>query len=288
MGKALLSLDEDLASSLALRFAASLATFLDIALQPFHVVPTAGTVPDHLGWVNRSREKLLLATGLDEVQRLLRTEQIDFLQAGGPRVAVGDKDRQIRHELASGDYLLYAEGYPGRPDPADFSRFLACRRFQAAPCPLLLVKNLVPPDRLLLLLDRESDPDRLIPALSNFYGLAGTDLDLTVLLYRSGAGPELVFQERGRNAVMERAAVLLAAAGWPEAEWLVVQGEPAKLAEYMRDHGLVAAVLPPPRAARMELLAQLANPLLLFPAGAMTGSCATPEPAAASSAGGRR
>ena len=58
---------------------------------------------------------------------------------------------------------------------------------------------------------------------------------------------------------------LLAENGWHEPEWLVVQGPPEKAAGYMRGHGLVAASYPGKDGARAELLAHLANPVLLFP-----------------------
>lgn len=263
--KALLSLDEDLASSLALRFAAAQARELGIALQAFHVVTQEGSAPEHLGWVNHSREKVLRSAGFDAVQRLVRTENIDYPKTGEPRIALGDKDREVRRELAAGDYSLYIEGYQSRTEPADFHRFLAAERFQRSPCPLLLVKNLVAQEHLLLLLDRDMNAGQVAAGLSDLYREAAARVELTVLTYKFGEGRELVFQERGRNATLERVAAQLAQAGWAEPEWLVVQGPPAKVAQYMRGHGLVATAFPRSAGPRADLIAHLANPVLLFP-----------------------
>lgn len=264
MKKALLYLDEDLASSMAFRFAAAQAQELGMALQPFHVVEPEGQAPENLGWVSRSWEKVQLAGGLDKVNRLVRTENIAYPKAGEPKIALGDKDQEILLELAAGGYSLYVEGYLSKQDPADFLRFLDAARFRKSPCPLLLVKNLVAPEQLLLLLDREMDAGLTVSQLSTLYGDAAGDMDLTVLYYKPGEGRELVFQERKKGSLLDRALSLLTQAGWDEPEWLVVQGSPEKVAGYMQGHGLVATLFPGSAGARAELLAHLANPVLLF------------------------
>lgn len=262
--KALLYLDEDLASSMAFRFAAAQAQVLGMALQPFHVVDSEGQASENLGWVSRSWEKVRLAGGLDKVNRLLRTENIAYPQAGEPKIALGNKDQETLRELAGGGYSLFMEGYLDKSDPADFLRFLDAARFRKNPCPLLLVKNLVDPEQLLLLLDQEMDAGLAVSHLTALYEDAAMDMDLTVLYYKSGEEGELVFQQRKKGSSLDRIGALLAQAGWNEPEWLVVQGTPEKAAGYMQGHGLVATLFPGLAGARAELLAHLANPLLLF------------------------
>lgn len=265
MKKALLYLDEDLASSMAFRFAATQTRELDMALQPFHVVEPEGNAPEDLGWVSRSLEKAQLAGGLDKVNRLVRTENIAYHKAGDPKITLGDKDREILRELACGGYSLYVEGYLSTADHANFLNFLTAERFRQPPCPVLLVKNLVAPEQLLLLLDRQTDVTGIVSRLTALYGDAAGDIDLTVLYYKSGEGRDLVFQERKNGQPLDRVGALLAQDGWYEPEWLVVQGPPEKAAGYMRGHGLVAASYPGKDDVRAELLAHLANPVLLFP-----------------------
>lgn len=265
MKKALLYLDEDLASSMAFRFAAAQARELGMGLQIFHVVEPEGKPPENLGWVSRSWEKVQLAGGLDKVLRLVRTENIVWRQAGDPKIALGDKDLETLRELSGGDYSLYVEGYLSTPDPADFLRFLDAERFRKNPCPLLLVKNLVAHEQLLLLLDREMDAGQSVSRLTALYGDAAGDIDLTVLYYKSGEGRELVFQERKNGPHLDRVGELLAQEGWSEPEWLVMQGPTEKAAGYMQGYGLVATSFPGAAGARAELLAHLANPVLLLP-----------------------
>ena len=84
-------------------------------------------------------------------------------------------------------------------------------------------------------------------------------------VWQQQEGRDLVFQERKNGQPLDRVGELLAQDGWYEPEWLVVQGPPEKAAGYMRGHGLVAASYPGKDGARAELLAHLANPVLLFP-----------------------
>ncbi|MHB8810150.1 MAG: hypothetical protein ACYC9M_09075 [Desulfobulbaceae bacterium] len=264
MKKALLYLDEDLASSMAFRFAAAQGQELDMALQPFHVVEPEGKAPEDLGWVSRSWERAQVAGGLDKVNRLVRTENIAWHQADEPKIALGDKDQETLRELAGGGYSLFVEGYLDKSDPSDFLCFLNAARFRKNPCPLLLVKNLVDPEQLLLLLDREMDAGLAVSHLTDLYGDAARDLDLTVLYYKSAEGGELVFQQRKKGSSLDRIEALLAQAGWNDPEWMVVQGPPEKAAGYMQGHGLVVTLFPGLAGARAELLAHLANPVLLF------------------------
>lgn len=266
MKKALLYLDEDLASSMALRFAAAQAQQLDLALQTFHVAEREAMAPEDIGWVSRSMEKVLLAAGLDKVNRLVRTENVAYCKADEPRIVLGDKDQEILRELAGGGYCLYVEGYLSKPDPADFLRFLDSGRLHDNPCPLLLVKNLVDHEQLLLLLDPETDGSLVVSQLSELYGSAAAGIDLTVLYYKAGEGKDLVFQEQSKNNIaLEHTGALLREKGWTEPEWLVMQGPPEKAAEYMRGHGLVAASFPGRSGTRAQLLAYLGNPVLLLP-----------------------
>jgi len=265
MNKALLYLDEDLASSMALRFAAEHAGELGLILQPFHVADEEGRSPENLGWANLSLEKALLAGGLDKVNRLIRTENIDRYRACEPKVVLGDRNRETLRELTDGGYSLYVEGYVGRQDTADFVRLLAGPRFRNSPCPILLVKHLVAHRQLILLLDRNTNVAGVISGMSGLYGEAAGNIDLTVIFYRSAESGELVFQERKKRASLDLAEAMLAEKGWPEPEWLVVESPPDLMAGYLRGHGLVAAPCPESSDERARLLASLANPVLLFP-----------------------
>ncbi len=90
------------------------------------------------------------------------------------------------------------------------------------------------------------------------------ELELTVLCYRFQEKEQLAFLDRQEGGgLFDRVEAMLAEAGGAEGEYLVVQGSPESMAIYLQEHGLVATTFPTRRGPRMELLAQLANPLWL-------------------------
>jgi len=265
MKKALIYLDEDLPSSMALRYAAAHTSQLGMALQVMHVVKPSPHTLDDTGWVRRSWEKQLLAEGNNEVNRLMKTENISFVKAGEPRISLGDRDSEIIDEVESGSYSLYFEGFISGTNNAGFLDFLNAKRFQKMSCPLLIVKNLVAHNNILLLIDDDVDTEMVVARFNNLYdGLKGT-INLTVLYYSFMNGKELSFLERkeaGRD--LDLVEEQLNGLGWSDPEWMVMQGLPDKAAEYMRGYGLVVTAFPSVGNSRAELLVQLSNPVLLL------------------------
>jgi len=264
MKKALVYLDEDLPSSMALRYAAAHTGQLGMALQVIHVVEPSPRGRDDSGRVNRSWEKKLLAEGSDEVSRLVKTENIAYVKAGEPKIVLGDKDTETLQELKGGSFALYFEGFMNGTNNTGFLDFLDAKRFQEMSCPLLIVKNLVSHENLLLLVDDEVDAEMVVSELNRLYGGLKNTLNLTVLYYRYMNAKELTFLERKEAGhQLDIVDEQLDRLGWSDPEWMCMQGQPDKAAEYMRGYGLVVTVFPAGRNRRAELLACLTNPVLL-------------------------
>lgn len=265
MKKALVYLDEDLASSMALRYAATHTGQLGMALQVIHVVELKPQSHDDTGWVRRSWEKQLMDEGRDEVSRLVKTENIAYVNAGEPKIALGDKDTEILQVLNDDSYALYFEGFMNGTNNKEFLDFLSAKRFQEMSCPLLIVKNLVAHENLLLLIDDDVDAEIVVSGLNNLYDGLKDTINLTVLYYRYMNAKELSFLERKEAGhQLDIVEQQLDRYGWDDPEWMVMQGLPDKAAEYMRGYGLVVTAFPSDMNRRAELLAYLANPLLLL------------------------
>ena len=265
MKKALIHLKEDLQSSISFRYAASQTTQLGMNLQIINVVEPAAEPQENTGWVRRSWEKEMIETGYDEVNRLIRTENIDYFEAGEPIVAIGDKDEKILDELKNDTYSLYFEGYLNKDNHSDFLNFLDAQRFLEMPCPMLIVKDLVKVSNLFLLVNDEVDAEKMISGLDKLYEQSKTNTNLTVLYYKFQKGKELQFKEKKENGTyLDNVGRLLEQNGWNEPEWIVVQGSPEKAAVYMQGYGLVASAFPTKITPRTELLAYLTNPVLMF------------------------
>jgi len=264
MLKALLYVDEDLPSSIALRFAAQQAKLTAMQLQIIHVEEPDPKKQAGTGWVRRSWEKTLEETGREEVRRLLKTEKIDFSLAGSHKVMVGSRDDEVQEECRYGCYDLYIEGYLNTANVNDFYKFLQARRFQDVTAPVLLAKNLVPVERILLLVSEAVDSEQVVSTLKKLYGDCRENIDLSVLYYRFKENSEIaVLEKKESGSYLERMEGQLAEAGFGENDYLVLEGTPEQAATYLRDHGLVVTSFPTRKSPRQELLALLSNPVLL-------------------------
>ena len=107
MLKTLLYINEDLASSIALRFTDYLNKFVDLSLFVTHVEEPDKKEQVGTGWVRRTWEDGVASSGKRLIERMLRTENIDCPLAGRPKVFVGDRDKEIIYELRNGLYNLF-------------------------------------------------------------------------------------------------------------------------------------------------------------------------------------
>ena len=75
MLKTLVAIEVDLASSMAIRYACQLGNLVDVELYPVYVKEPSSEVPTTgVGWVRRTWERELVATGKEEIQEMLAAE----------------------------------------------------------------------------------------------------------------------------------------------------------------------------------------------------------------------
>jgi len=265
MKRALIHLKEDLPSSIGFRYAAAHTKQLGMDLQVIHVVEPDVQPQDNSGWIRRTWEREKIHAGLDEVNRLIRTENIDYRKAGDPKVIIGDRDTEVLNELTRDSYSIYFEGYLNKENHSDFLNFLDGSRFRNVPCPLLIVKDLVSVNNLFLLVNNEVDEEKIVASLNRHYDIPKKNINLTVLYYKYRKGKELQFLEKKETGTyLENIGRLLEQGGWNEPEWLAVQGSPEMTAVYIHGYGLVATTFPTVITPRAELMARLNNPVLMF------------------------
>jgi len=264
MKRALIYLEENLPASLALRFADQQAEKMNIILHPIHVEEPDEKLQAGTGWIRRSWEQGVTESGMQEVQRLLKTEKVSNDYTMEPVITVGDRDKEVISQWHAGLYSLYVEGYLNTTNGKDFVHFLESDRLQKIRGPFLIVKNLVPSDRLLLLIGEGVDGEALVEEVVKLYGDLLKDFEVTVLHYQFQERQDLAFKDLSESGdYIERVTTALAVHGIKDPECLVIEGTPEKAAEYMRDHGLVASAFPNRKGVKTELLSFLVNPLLL-------------------------
>ncbi len=266
MMKVLVSLDADLASSIALRYACQMAGLVPMELQPIHVEEAGGEAGSPgTGWVRRTWETALLETGQEEITQLLNAERGSCPALLPPKLCMGSREDEILRELDSGEYDLFVEGALYSFTSANFSAKVRSRLYRHVRCPLILVRNLVPLEKVAILLSEDTDPGLVIDAFWRVLGEASLGLDVLYCRFPAHLhlGPRTP-QDPEKALAMARK--ILDARGRQADELRVLDESPQKAGELMRDYGLVIASLPPQhrKGAMVKLLSHSPTPTMLL------------------------
>lgn len=263
MNKGLITLDENLASSIALRYASRLVDLMPLQLQAGHVeVPDNKQHSAGSGWVRRTWERGMVEAGQAAIQRLLNTEKVNCPFVGTPKVFIGDRDDVLLDELTDGQYDLFIEGNINTSDVNDFSALISSRLYRKAPCSLLVVKNLVAGNRAALLCGDGVDLETVLPKALELIGDKGLGLDL--ILYRYQEKEASVIEDREEVNLSEEVRALLQDKEILQLNIQVVSGTPESVAGLLKKYKMVISSYPQRKSPRLELLAQCPSPVLLI------------------------
>ena len=263
MLKTLLYINEDLASSIALRFTHYLNKFVPISLYVTHVEEPDEKEQVGTGWVRRTWEDGVASSGKRLIDRMLRTENIDCPLAGRPKVFVGDRDKEILYELRNGLYNLYIEGYLDSADPEKFYELISSPPCTEPAAPVLIVKNLSLSKKCALLCADSVDPKLLVEKSMAILGESTFELDLVHFKFSENSKLSVLDHKEG-GAVLNETEALLAEAGKTVENVSVVSGTPEQVGEYLKEYALVASTLSSRKSMRMYTLAHsLASVLLV-------------------------
>lgn len=266
MIKTLVSVDADLPSSIALRYACQLANLIGMEVQTIHVeeADDEGYSPG-TGWVRRTWEQGLLKTAEGEIAQLIRAERHSCPSLVPPKILVGDHEGQVLRELDRESYDLFIEGVLYSFSSSNFYKKINSRLFKQAPCPLMLVSNLVDLKRGLLLLEESVDFHRVISTFVRLFGKAEIALDLFYCQLQAAREP-IPQKGQGAETTLQAARKMLADHGLEPSESRVVDGPPKKIGESLRDYGLVASSIEGHTGKKspfLELLGDVQSAVLL-------------------------
>lgn len=254
MLKTLLYVNEDLASSIALRYTAYLNKFLPLSLYITHVEMVEENEQVGTGWVRRTWEEGVASSGKQLVERMLRTENIDCPLAGRPKVFIGDRDKEIAYELSNGRYNLYVEGYLNSANQDRFYETISSPLYTGTTCPILVVKNLSISKKCALLCSDSVDPKVLVEKSMAILGDSTFDLDIVYFKYKD-SDRLLTMDKKDGGRYLEETEALLAQAGKSVDHVIVLSGSPEQVGNYLKDYALVASTLPGRKSMRMYVLA---------------------------------
>ena len=263
MLKTLLYINEDLASSIALRFTGYLNKFVPLSLYVTHVEEPDEKEQVGTGWVRRTWEDGVASSGKRLIDRMLRTENIDCPLAGRPKVFVGDCDKEIIYELRNGLYNLFVKGYLDAADPEQFYELITSPLCKEVSSPTLVVKNLSLSKKCALLCADSVNPAILVEKSLEILGDSSFELDIVYFKFIDNKSLQILDHAEGGKHLTETEA-LLAAAGKTVHETIVISGTPEQAGEYLKEYALVASTLPSRKSMRMYTLAySLASVLLV-------------------------
>jgi nucleotide-binding universal stress UspA family protein len=265
MTKMLVSIDVDLASSIALRYACQLADLIGAELETIHVEePDKEGYSPGSGWVRQTWEKALLETGQNEVNRLINAEKTSCPVLPPPKMFVGDREEEILRELQRGSYDLFVEGELQTFSAANFHKKIHSRLYRYAPCPFVLVRNLVGLERLLILLHEGVDVGRLIPRFSTIFKGVKAEIDLAYCEFQKSREPS-PGKEGDRD--LDTAEKMLADQGWTPRKGRVLRDPAEKLGDFLKDYGLVVSSMHREVSRKsdlLQLLSRCPSPILLL------------------------
>jgi hypothetical protein len=266
MLRALVALESDLASSIALRYACQMANIVGMALETIHVedADTEGHLPG-TGWVRRSWEKALLRTGEEEIAQLIRAERSSCPSLPATKVVFGDRDEEILLELNRESYDLFVEGMLYTYSSTNFHKKIRSRLYRNASCPIILVKNLLDLSRIALVLDVAMDPSSAVRTFLKIF--KGAEIDLDVLCFRFGTGGGTTREEEANSdRMLSDVRKLLDEGGRSPQSCQIIQDTPARVEELFKDYGLAVSSIyhaANKKSPLADLLYRIPSPLLL-------------------------
>lgn len=258
MIRTLCSIEVDLASSFAIRYACQLGNLVPMEIQPVYVKGYPSEEPiTGIGWVRHTWEKELVREGKEEIREMIAAEMNTCPMLREPRVILGDRDKELTKLFRSEEFDLYIEGAPYPYNPTTIVKRLQLKFYQQLPCPFIWLRRLRPIDKVLILCLEPSGTVALGQIFANLW--AGCQVPLQVGV---PAGADAVLQEAvaGLQAALTQVGcvtILELGLALPTADLTVAP---------RLDCGLIAMALP--RALNKDnpllpWLSQVKNPLLL-------------------------
>jgi hypothetical protein len=258
MIRTLVSIEVDLASSMAIRYACQLGNLIPMELQPVYVksYPFEESVIG-IGWVRHTWEKELVKEGKEEISEMITAEMDSCPVLQEPRVIFGDREKELSHLMDTETFDLYVEGAPYPFTPVTIAKRLHLKFYQHLTRPFIWLRILRPLNKVLVLCLEPTGTAALGQALEKLWAGCNVPLHLGM---PSGATP----------ALQESVATLqvsLTKAGCLTTLKPGLSLQPADLpATTQPDFGLVALALP--RALKKDhpllpWLSQIKTPLLV-------------------------
>jgi len=263
MKDALMALQTDLASSIAVRYACRLEKLIHFKMQALHIPDMdENTHPPGSGWVYQTWENAVVQKAREDITKLIQKEHFNY-NSWAPKVVPGERDRVILEELRQKKYDFFIEGLLHSFEPDRFFQKLDSDLYRNISCPVLLVKNLVDLDRGIQIV---GPPDTISLQLSWFFMTwKGLPVEPDILICHFEPSLEkLTISENDSVLVSDIEEIFLKYDKKP-ASIKTAKGSPEKLISFVRDHALLVSPLPRSESQIAQMLAMSPCPILFCP-----------------------
>lgn len=237
MIKALVSVEVDLASSVAVRFACQLGELRSIEILPVYVKES----PPHeavmgAGWVSRTWEKEMVQQGKTEIAELIIAEK-DFCPVlRDPKVIYGDRENELLKITQAEEFDFFIEGAHFAWTPSDLYKKLRTKFYQRIPFPAILVKTLRKINQVQLLCLNVNGT----LVLANLFQKIWKDCSVPLLLNYPPEANGKTGNHQLREAVEQARGILTASGCKVAVQESLSSGAETGAAKVLKDSGLVA------------------------------------------------
>ena len=261
----LLSLGNDLASSIALRYLSQQAADFPMTIQPLHIEVEDKHFPLGTGWVKNTWKDTVVSSSEVEINNFIHNE-IRFCRSLSPAITrIGDGEKQILKELQNGNYQLFAMGLLSSFSSKIFYNLLASELMTKSSCPVLFIKNLRDFKSVTILCKKGMNIKKLAREYLNMYGKASVDLQL--LHVEPDTDKEQVTRSEQVPVYLQEIGDALATEGCVPKILNTLTGAPQAIAEILKNQGMVVSSFnktSDTKSPFFDILAYVPTPVLLF------------------------
>ena len=262
MARALLYLDENLASSIALRYIDYLSTMIQLTPFIIHVVVPEEKEQAGTGWVRRTWESGMIESGKATISRLLKTEKVKCAFGSTPKIKIGNKDDEILEELRITSYDFFAEGHLPTSRSQDFHDLLDSELYIKAPCSIMCIKNLSVSKTVGILLGNGVEPETVVSELKKIWDNSVMNIDLIYYTFKDSDNLEFLERSHASNLLNETEE-LLKKGELPCSNIHVIAGTPEAAGDFLINYAFIASSFPPKKSLVAEVLAYTPNSVFL-------------------------
>jgi hypothetical protein len=234
--RSLVSIEVDLASSLAIRFVCQLGALMEMEINPVYVKESVSHESVvGAGWASRTWEREMIEDGKKEIAEMIASEKNFCPVLNEPKVVYGDREAELLKIVLGERFDLFVEGVHFPWNPGEICKRLHTKLYQRLEHPIVFVRALREVNEVLVLCLNAKGTQALSKAFGQIWNGCSTPLRLVAL-------PQDPTQSRDNELLktVNGAAELLRKSGCSVNVDNAVAPNSEALREMLTNYGLVA------------------------------------------------